>query len=67
MKFIVLSFKTKVRQKSIRNAIQRCPGPIFHGFVTALGGMEELLDDIVVSWLEVGFSMDFEEDPGLRE
>ena len=67
MKFIVLSFKTEVRQKSIRNAIQRCPGSIFHGFVTALGGMEELLDDIVASLLEVGFSMDFEEDPGLRE
>ena len=67
MKFTVLSFKTEVRQKSIRNAIRRCPGPFFHGFVTALGGMEELLDDIVASLLEVGFSMDFEEDPWLRE
>ena len=67
MKFVVLSFKTEVRQKSIRNAIRRCPGSIFHGFVTALGGMEELLDDIVASLLEVGFSMDFEEDPWLRE
>ena len=67
MKFMVLSFKTEVRQKSIRNAIRRCPGSIFHGFVTALGGMEELLDDIVASLLEVGFSMDFEEDPWLRQ
>ena len=67
MKFVVLSFKTEVRQKSIRNAIRRCPGSIFNGFVSALGGMEELLDDIVASLLEVGFSMDFEEDPWLRE
>ena len=66
MKFIVLSFKTEVRQKSIRNAIRRCPGSIFLGFVTALGGTGELLDDIVASLLEVGFSMDFEEDPWLR-
>ena len=64
---MVLSFKTEVRQKSIRNAIRRCPGSIFPGFVTALGGTEELLDDIVASLLEVGFSMDFEEDPGLRQ
>ena len=67
MKFVVLSFKTEVGQRSIRNAIRRCPGSISHGFVTALGGMEELLDDIVASLLEVGFSMDFEEDPGLRQ
>ena len=67
MKFMVLSFKTEVRQKSMRNANRRCFGSIFHGFVTALGGMEELLDDIVVSLLEVGFSMDLEEDPGLRQ
>ena len=39
----------------------------FHEFVTVLGGMEGLLDDIVASLLEVGFSMDFEEDPGLRQ
>ena len=38
----------------------------FHEFVTVLGGMEGLLDDIVASLLEVGFPMDFEEDPGLR-
>ena len=67
MKFVVLSFKTEVGQKSIRNAIRTCPGSIFHEFVTALGGMEELLDDIVASLLEVGFSMDFEEDLWLRE
>ena len=67
MTFVVLSFKTEVRQKSIRNAIRRCPGSISYGFVTALGGMEELLDDIVASLVEVGFSMDFEEDPGLRQ
>ena len=67
MKFVVLSFKTEVGQKSIRNAFRRCPGSIFHGFVTALGGMEELLDDIVASLLEVGFSMDFEEVPWLRQ
>ena len=36
---------------------------IFHGFVTALGGMMECLDDIVASLLEVGFSMDLEEHP----
>ena len=64
---MVLSFKTEVGQKSIRNAIRRCPGSIFPGFVTALGGTEEPLDDIVASLLEVDFSMDFEEDPGLRE
>ena len=44
----------------------RSQEPIFHEFVIVLGGMEELLDDIVASLLEVGFSMDFEEDPGLR-
>ena len=64
MQFIVLSFKTEVRQKSIRDAIRRCPVSIFPGFVTALGGTEELLDDIVASLLEVGFSIDFK---GLRE
>ena len=67
MKFIVLSLKTEVRQKSISNAILRCPGSTFHGFVTALGGMEELLDDIVATLVEVCFSMDFEEDPWLRQ
>ena len=45
----------------------RSQDSIFHGFVTTWGGMEELLDDIVASLLEVDFSMDFEEDPGLRE
>ena len=44
----------------------RSPDSIFHGFWTALGGMEELRDDIVASLLEVGFSMDFEEVPWLR-
>ena len=39
----------------------------FHEFVTVLGGMEGLLDDIVASLLEVGFSMDFGEVPWLRE
>ena len=39
----------------------------FHEFVTVLGGMEGLLDDIVASLLEVGFSMDFEEVPWLRQ
>ena len=32
-----------------------------------MAGMEELPDDIVASLLEVGFPMDFEEDPGLRQ
>ena len=63
MKFIVLSFKIKGLLNIMKT---RSQDPIFHGFVAALGGMEELLDDIVASLLEVGFSMDFEEDPGLR-
>ena len=41
----------------------RCQDLKFHEFVTVLGGMEGLLDDIVASLLEVGFSMDFEEVP----
>ena len=45
----------------------RSQDSIFHEFVIVLGGMEELLDDIVASLLEVGFSMDFEEVPWLRE
>ena len=45
----------------------RCQDLKFHEFVTVLGGMEGLLDDIVASLLEVGFSMDFEEVPWLRE
>ena len=44
----------------------RCQDLKFHEFVTVLGGMEGLLDDIVASLLEVGFSMDFEEVPWLR-
>ena len=45
----------------------RSQDSIFLGFVTALGGMEELLDDIVATLVELGFSMDFEEDPWLRQ
>ena len=44
----------------------RSQDSIFHEFVIVLGGVEELLDDIVASLLEVGFSMDFEKVPWLR-
>ena len=67
MKFIVLSFKIKGLLNIMKTRSGRSQDSIFHGFVTALGGMEELLDDIVASLLEVGFSMDFEEVPWLRE
>ena len=67
MKFIVLSFKIKGWLNIMKTRSGRSQDSIFHEFVIVLGGMEELLDDIVASLLEVGFSMDFEEDPGLRE
>ena len=66
MKFIVLSFKIKGLLNIMKTRSGRSQGSFFHGFVTALGGMEELLDDIVACLLEVGFSMDFEEVPWLR-
>ena len=65
-KFIVLSFKIKGLLNNMKSMSWRSQDSFFHGFVTTLGGIEELLDDIVASLLEVGFSMDFEEDPGLR-
>ena len=67
MKFIVLSFKTEVRLHGIRNNIRRFPGSIFMDSGVAFGGLEVILDDLVASLLDVGFSMDFEEDPGLRQ
>ncbi len=67
MRFIVLSFKIKGLLNIMKTRSGRSQDSIFHGFVTALGGMEELLDDIVASLLEVGFSMDFEEVPWLRQ
>ena len=66
-KIVVLSFKIKGLLNNMKTRSWRSQDSIFHGFVTTWGGMEELLDDIVASLLEVGFSMDFEEDPGLRE
>ena len=66
MTFIVLSFKIKGLLNIMKTRSGRSQDSIFRGFVIALGGMEELLDDIVASLLEVGFSMDFEEDPWLR-
>ena len=66
-KFIVLSFKMKGLLNNMETRSGRCQYLIFYGFVTSLGRMEEFLDDIVASLLEVGFSIDFEEDPGLRE
>ena len=67
MKFIVLSFKIKVRLNSIINSIRRFPGSIFMDSGVAFGGLEVILDDLVASLLKVGFSMDFEEDPWLRQ
>ena len=66
-KFMVLSFKSKGLLNNMKTRSWRSQDSIFHGFVTTWGGKEELLDDIVASLLEVGFSMDCEEDPGLRE
>ena len=67
MKFIVLSFKIKVRLNGIINSIRRFPGSICMDSGVAFGGLEVILDDLVASLLEVGFSMDFEKDPGLRQ
>ena len=67
MKFIVLSFKIKGLLNIMKTRSGRSQDSIFHEFVIVLGGMEELLDDIVASLLEVGFSMDFEEVPWLRQ
>ena len=66
-KFMVLSFKSKGLLNNMKTRSWRSQDSIFLGFVTALGGMEELLDDIVATLVEVGFSMDFEEDPWLRQ
>ena len=67
MKFIVLSFKIKGLLNIMKTRSGRSQDSIFHEFVTVLGDLEELLDDIVASLLEVGFSMDFEEVPWLRQ
>ena len=67
MKFIVLSFKIKVRLNGIINSIKRFPGSIFMDSGVVFGGLEVILHGLVASLLEVDFSMDFEEDPGLRE
>ena len=67
MKFNVLSFKIKGLLNIMKTRSGRSQDSIFHEFVIVLGGMEELLDDIVASLLEVGFSMDFEEVPWLRQ
>ena len=67
MKFIVLSFKIKGLLNIMKTRSGRSQDSIFHEFVTVLGNLEELLDDIVASLLEVGFSMDFEEVPWLRQ
>jgi hypothetical protein len=64
MKFIVLSFKNKVRQKSVRNGIRRSPGSIFHEFVVVLEGLAVILDLLGASVLEVDFWEDFEGYPG---
>ena len=42
------------------------PGSIFIDFEVAFESLGQLLDDLVASLPEVGFPMDFEEDPGLR-
>ena len=55
MKFIVLSFKNKVRQKSVRNGTRRSPGSIFHEFAVVLGGLAVILDLLGASVLEVDF------------
>ena len=69
MKFIVLSFKIKGLLNIMKTRSGRSQDSIFHEFVIVLGGMEELLDDIVASLLEVGFSMDWaqvrHQSPGL--
>ena len=65
-KFIVLSFKIKGLLNNMKSMSWTSQDSFFHRFVTTLGGIEELLDDIVASLLEVGFSMDFEEVPWLR-
>ena len=67
IKFIVLSFKIKGLLNIMKTRSGRSQDSIFHEFVIVLGGMQELLDDIVASLLEVGFSKDFEEVPWLRQ
>ena len=66
-KLMVLSFKIKGLLNNMKTKSGRSQDSNFHEFVSVLGGMEELLDDIVASLLEVGFSMDFEEVPWLRQ
>ena len=55
MKFIVPSFKNKVRQKSVRNDVWTSPGSISYEFVVVLGGLAVILDLLGASVLEVGF------------
>ena len=53
MKFNVLSFKNKVRQKSVRNGTRRSPGSFFHEIVIVLEGPAVILDFLGASVLEV--------------
>ena len=64
MKFIVLLFKNKVRQKSVRNGTRRPPGSILRESVVVLGGLVVILDLLGASVLEVDFREDFEGYPG---
>ena len=54
-KCIVPSFKIKGWLNIMKARSGRSPDSIFHGFGTALGGMGQLLDDLVASFLEVSF------------
>ncbi len=54
---MVLSFKIKGLLNIMKTRSGRSQDSIFHGFVTTLRGIEEILDDIVASLLEVGFSI----------
>ena len=60
---MLLSFKIKGLLNIMKTRSGSSQDSIFHEFVIVLGGIEEILDDIVACLLEVGFSMDFEENP----
>ena len=49
---MVLSFKIKGLLNIMKTRSGRSQDSIFHEFVIVLGGMEELLDDIVACLLE---------------
>ena len=51
MKFIVLSFKIKGLLNIMKTRSGRSQDSFFHGFVTTLRGIEEILDDIVACLL----------------